>query len=123
MLDADGFLWIRGRLDNAINRGGFKVQPDDVVEALEAHPSVREAAVVGIPDRRLGEAPVAALILRQGATEPSREELSAWVRERLIAYCVPVAYRFVDELPPTPSMKVSSPQVRELFAAEAAERA
>ena len=116
VLDADRFLWIRGRLDNAINRGGFKVQPDDVIGVLEQHPAVRDAAVVGVPDRRLGEVPVAALVLRSGAARPSDDELAAWVRGKLIAYCVPTAFRIVDELPRSPSMKVSTPAVRDLFA-------
>jgi acyl-coenzyme A synthetase/AMP-(fatty) acid ligase len=120
VLDADRFLWIKGRADNAINRGGFKVQPDEVIAVLEQHPAVREAAVVGLPDRRLGEVPVAALVLRSGAAEPTPAELAAWVRERLIAYSVPTAFRVVDELPRTPSMKVSAPAVRELFTAETA---
>jgi acyl-CoA synthetase (AMP-forming)/AMP-acid ligase II len=119
VLDADRFLWIRGRIDNAINRGGFKVQPDDVVAALEQHPAVREAAVVGFPDRRLGEVPVAALVLKSGAARPSDEALGAWVRSKLVAYCVPIAFRVVDELPRTPSMKIASPAVRELFTDEA----
>jgi acyl-coenzyme A synthetase/AMP-(fatty) acid ligase len=120
VLDADRFLWIRGRSDNAINRGGFKVHPDEVIAALELHPAVREASVVGLPDRRLGEAPVAALVLRAGAPRPSDEELAAWVKGKLIAYCVPTAFRIVDDLPRTPSMKVSAPAVRDLFAGEPA---
>ena len=116
VLDEDRFLWIRGRADNAINRGGFKVQPDDVVKALQEHPAVREAAVVGIPDRRLGQVPAAALILRPDLPAPSEAELEALVRARLMAYCVPTAYRIVEELPRTPSMKVSMPGVSDLFA-------
>jgi acyl-coenzyme A synthetase/AMP-(fatty) acid ligase len=120
VLDVDRFLWIRGRVDDAINRGGFKVHPDEVVGALEQHPAVREAAVVGLPDPRLGAVPVAAVVLKAGAARPSDEELAAWVKGKLIAYCVPTAFRVVDELPRTPSMKVSTPAVRELFAPEAA---
>jgi long-chain acyl-CoA synthetase len=119
VLDADRFLWIRGRIDNAINRGGFKVQPDDVIAALEQHPAIREAAVVGLPDRRLGEVPVAALVLRAGAPRPTDDELTAWVRSKLIAYSVPTAFLIVEDLPRTPSMKVSTPAVRDLFAAPA----
>jgi acyl-coenzyme A synthetase/AMP-(fatty) acid ligase len=117
VLDADRFLWIRGRADNAINRGGFKVHPDEVVAVLERHPAVREASVVGLPDRRLGQVPVAALVLRRGAARPSDAELAGWVRGRLMAYCVPVAFKIVEELPRTPSMKVATPAVRELFEA------
>jgi acyl-coenzyme A synthetase/AMP-(fatty) acid ligase len=116
VLDEDRFLWIRGRADNAINRGGFKVHPDEVVAVLERHPAVREASVVGLPDRRLGHVPAAALVLKAGATRPSDTELAEWVRGALMAYCVPVAFMVVDELPRTPSMKVSTPAVRELFA-------
>ena len=57
-IDEDGFLWILGRADQAIIRGGFKVMPDDVRAALESHPAVRGAAVVGRPDERLGETPL-----------------------------------------------------------------
>jgi len=117
VLDADRFLWIRGRADNAINRGGFKVHPDEVAAVLEQHPAVREASVVGLPDRRLGQVPAAALVLRSGAARPSDAELAGWVRRRLMAYCVPVAFKIVDELPRTPSMKVATPAVRELFGA------
>jgi acyl-coenzyme A synthetase/AMP-(fatty) acid ligase len=116
VLDGDRFLWIKGRADNAIIRGGFKVHPDEVVAVLEQHPAVREASVVGLRDRRLGEVPVAAVILRSGAQRPSDAELADWVRGKLMAYCVPVAFKVVDDLPRTPSMKVSTPSVRELFA-------
>lgn len=114
-LDDDHFIWILGRADNAIIRGGFKIRPDDVARLLRAHPSVAEAAVVGVPDPRLGEAPVAALELKPGAAMPQRDELEALVRAELAAYCVPVAFKVVRELPRTPSMKVSTPAVRALF--------
>ncbi len=116
VLDGDGFLYIKGRADNAILRGGFKVHPDDVVRVLESHPSIREACVVGIKDARLGEVPVAALIARPDVSLPSAEELTRYLRERLTAYQVPVQLKFVDELPRTPSMKPSQPAVRSLFA-------
>ena len=67
-IDADGFLWILGRADQAIIRGGFKVMPDDVRIALENHPAVPGAAVVGRPDDRLGETPVAMVELREPRT-------------------------------------------------------
>lgn len=117
VLDADRFLWIRGRADNVINRDGFKVQPDEVTAVLQSHPSVREASVVGVPDRRLGEVPVAALVLNEGAPPPTDAELAGLVRARLMPYCAPVSFKVVDELPRTPSMKVSTPAVRELFGA------
>jgi long-chain acyl-CoA synthetase len=116
-LDADGFLFIEGRYDNAIIRGGFKVHADEVVRALEQHPAVREASVVGIPDRRLGEIPVAALILASGCAEPTELEIGEFLRTRLLPYQIPTRFKFVDEIPRTPSMKPSLPLVRDLFAA------
>ena len=115
ILDADRFLFIRGRADNAIIRGGFKIHPDDVVVALNDHPAVRESAVVGVPDDRLGAVPVAAIILKDGATEPAEGDLKAWLKERLIAYQVPVHIRIVADFPRTPSMKPSAPGLRALF--------
>ena len=66
-IDADGFLWILGRADQAIIRGGFKVQPDDVRAALERSTAWPRRAVVGVPDERLGAVPVAAVERRPGA--------------------------------------------------------
>jgi long-chain acyl-CoA synthetase len=116
VLDIDNFLYINGRADNAIIRGGFKVHPDDVVTALNQHPAVREAAVVGVPDGRLGAVPAAALILKEGAVAPTPDALKAWLKDRLIAYQVPVHYRFVTDFPRTPSMKPSAPGLQALFA-------
>ncbi|NIJ36765.1 acyl-CoA synthetase (AMP-forming)/AMP-acid ligase II [Sphingopyxis panaciterrae] len=115
MLDADRFLFIRGRADNAIIRGGFKIHPDDVVQALSDHPAVREAAVVGVPDARLGAVPAAAIILKQGVDAPATNDLRTWLRDRLIAYQVPVHIRIVSDFPRTPSMKPSAPGLRALF--------
>ncbi len=115
IIDADGFLFILGRADNAIIRGGFKVHPDDVVSAIEKHPAIREAVVVGIPDRRLGQVPVAALMLRTGATQPDEDELKTFLKEKLLPYQVPAQFRFVGDVPRTPSMKPALPQVRDIF--------
>jgi len=119
VLDADQFLWIKGRYDNAIIRGGFKVIPDDVVKALEAHPAIREAAVVGLRDARLGETPAAAYRLRADAEPPSEDDLRAFLKTRLLPYQVPVRFLCLEEFPRTPSMKVSQPDLKALFAATA----
>ena len=115
VIDADDFLFIRGRADSAIIRGGFKVHPDDVVATLEKHPAVREAVVVGVPDRRLGAVPVAAIMLKRGATKPSAADLVEFARERLLPYQVPTRFMFVLDVPRTPSLKPALPQVRALF--------
>jgi long-chain acyl-CoA synthetase len=114
-LDADGFLFLHGRADGAINRGGFKIVPDTVAAALKSHPAVADAAVVGKADDRLGEVPVAAVELSPGgAVEP--EALKQWARDRLIAYQVPVEIKIVDRLPRNASFKISAPDVKALFA-------
>ena len=118
VIDPDRFLWIRGRFDGAIIRGGFKILPDDVVKAMEAHPAVREAAVTGIDDARLGQMPVAAWIGKSGVDALGEEAFRAWLKERLMPYQVPVRLLQVDELPRTPSMKVSQPALKALFETE-----
>jgi acyl-CoA synthetase (AMP-forming)/AMP-acid ligase II len=118
-IDEDHFLFVLGRADNAIIRGGFKVLPDEVVKAMEQHPAIKEASVVGLLDARLGAAPAAAYIVRDGEPAPSEVELAAFLRERLTPYQVPVRFKQVTELPRTPSMKISMPGVKALFEADA----
>lgn len=116
VVDDERFLWIKGRADNVIIRGGFKIQPEDIVSALETHPAVREAAVVALPDARLGQVPAAACVLKTGAEPPAERDLIAFLRERLLPYQAPVRIMTLSELPRTDSMKVSQPQLRALFA-------
>ncbi len=111
-IDSDGFLWILGRADQAIIRGGFKVMPDDVRTALEGHPAVRGAAVVGRPDDRLGETPVAMVELRAAADAAAIVE---YLRTRLARYEIPTDIAIVDEIPRTPSGKADLGAVREYF--------
>jgi long-chain acyl-CoA synthetase len=118
-IDADGFLYIHGRADNAIVRGGFKIHPDDVAHVIEQHPAVREAVVVGIDDKRLGAVPVAAVMLKSNAAPLEENEIATFLRERLLPYQVPVQFRFVDDVPRTESMKPALMGVRELFEAPA----
>jgi acyl-CoA synthetase (AMP-forming)/AMP-acid ligase II len=104
-IDPDGFLFIMGRSDQAIIRGGFKVHPDDIRAALERHPRVRGAAVVSIDDPRLGAVPAAVVELRPGPILHS-EELLAHTSGRLARYELPAEIVFVEELPRTASGKV-----------------
>ncbi|MSV79108.1 MAG: AMP-binding protein [Actinobacteria bacterium] len=114
-MDDDQFLWITGRADDVIIRGGFKVATGEVGKVLAGHPSVLEACVIGLPDQRLGQVPVAAVQLRDDAEPITSEALLIWAREKLSGYQVPVELRIVAELPRTPSMKVSQVEVRNLF--------
>jgi len=118
-LDADGFMYHRGRADGAISRGGFKIIPEVVAEKLALHPAVAAAAVVGLSDARLGEVPVAAIELRPGAARPTEAELEAHARRHLYATHIPAAFLIVEALPRTPSLKISIPAVKALFAPNA----
>ncbi|OBI92160.1 class I adenylate-forming enzyme family protein [Mycobacterium sp. 1245805.9] len=95
--DDDGFLWLDGRVSDMINRGGLKVFPGTVEDVLLAADGVREAAVVGIPDERLGEVPWAFVARSDG--ELSEDGLITWCRQRLTPYRVPVRVVFVERLP------------------------
>jgi long-chain acyl-CoA synthetase len=112
-IDGDGFLWILGRADQAIIRGGFKVMPDDVRAALEGHPAVRGAAVVGRPDDRLGETPVAMVELRDATVDTAA--LVEFLRARLARYELPTDIAIVDQIPRTPSGKADLGAVRQFF--------
>jgi acyl-CoA synthetase (AMP-forming)/AMP-acid ligase II len=114
-IDQDGFLYIHGRADDTIIRGGFKVQLNHVAEVLMDHPAVLEAAVIGLADERLGQVPVAAIEIRPDADVPSEAELKTYAQQHLTAYQVPVKFKLVPALPRTISMKVSRPGVRALF--------
>ncbi len=93
-VDDEGFVWIEGRVGDVINRGGNKVFPGQVEEVLCLSDGVREVAVVGLPDERLGEVPVAFVV-----GDAPDDELERLCRDHLIAYKIPVAFRRVDSLP------------------------
>jgi acyl-CoA synthetase (AMP-forming)/AMP-acid ligase II len=117
-IDDDGFLFVLGRNDQAINRGGFKVIPDDVRAALERHPAVKGAVVVGRDDDRLGAVPVAAVELwpdRDAADPVDAAALVDFVGPHLARYEVPAEIRIVDELPRTDSGKVDLPAATALL--------
>lgn len=119
VIDEDGFLWIRGRADDAIIRGGFKVHPDTVRKVLESHPAVNEAAVAPLADDRLGQVPVAGVELTSGLTDAGAadlvEELVVLCRRKLLPYEVPVHISVLPALPRTPSSKVSRVDLLELI--------
>jgi long-chain acyl-CoA synthetase len=94
-IDDDGFVWIEGRAGDVINRGGNKVFPDSVEEVLLLSEAVDDAAVVGRPDERLGEVPIAFLVGRP----VDDGELLSLCRQHLVPYKVPVAFHWVDGLP------------------------
>ena len=103
-LDPDGYLHLVGRRGDKIVRGGENIYPDEVEAVLAGHPSITDAAVVGVPDDRLGET-IKALLVVDGV-RPSIEELRAYARERLAGFKVPELWEFVADLPRGPSGKL-----------------
>jgi acyl-coenzyme A synthetase/AMP-(fatty) acid ligase len=97
-LDADGFLFVEGRLDDVIVRGGENLSPGEIEDVLVKHDAVAEAAVVGLPNEEWGEVPVAAVVVAAGATADAAE-LKDWVRANLRSSRVPDDVVFVAELP------------------------
>jgi amino acid adenylation domain-containing protein len=114
-LDREGYLFIVGRIKDVINRGGHKVAPGDVEEALLSHPDVVEAVAFSMSHKRLGEDVAAAVVLRPNA-KVTAPKLRAFARERLARFKVPGLIRFVPEIPKGPSGKI---QRSELAAAVA----
>jgi long-chain acyl-CoA synthetase len=110
-IDDDGFVWIEGRLSDMINRGGLKVHPGEVEEVLRASPLVADAAVVGVPDDRLGEVPVAFVVSDVGVA-PTSDGLSDYCRAHLAPYKVPVRFEVVDALPRNEVGKVLKRELR-----------
>lgn len=118
-IDEDGFVWILGRFDDVLIRGGFKVSAGEVERVLEMHESVAEAAVVGLDDPRLGQVPGAVVVPRAGF-DLRESELIAHARENLAPYQVPVRIALVGELPRNSMMKVVRSAVVEALEAAGA---
>jgi acyl-coenzyme A synthetase/AMP-(fatty) acid ligase len=110
-VDGDGFVWIEGRAGDLINRGGNKVFPDHVEEVLRLAPEVLDAAVVGLPDDRLGEVPVAFVVTSAPVADAA---LDALCREHLVPYKVPVAFHHVDALPRNEAGKLQRAALKQM---------
>ena len=104
-VDDEGDLYLVDRKKELIIRGGYNVYPREVEEALYSHPGVLEAAVVGVPDERLGEE-VAALVVPRPGSSVAVDDLRAWCRERVAAYKYPRRIVLVDDLPKGPTGKI-----------------
>jgi acyl-CoA synthetase (AMP-forming)/AMP-acid ligase II len=111
--DEDGFLYLVDRTSDMIVSGGYNIYPREVEDVLCAHPAVIEAAVIGIPDEKWGEAVTAFVVARgEGAGEA---DLIGHARSRLAGYKVPKSVRFVDEIPKSPVGKPLRRALRDPF--------
>ena len=109
--DADGYYYIADRKVDMVISGGVNIYPAEVEAALHAHPAVRDAAVIGVPDADWGESLKAVVALQPG-TQASADELMAWCGQRLADYKRPRSVDFVDELPRDQAGKLLKRQIR-----------
>jgi acyl-CoA synthetase (AMP-forming)/AMP-acid ligase II len=115
-LDSDGYLFISGRKRDMVISGGVNIYPVEIEEALARHPSIREVAVIGVPDETWGEALLAVVCPLPGRW-PDTEQLEAFARLHLSSYKVPRRWQLLDEeLPRNPTGKVLKRALRERFA-------
>jgi len=112
-VDAEGFLFIDGRADDVIVRGGENMSPGEIEDVLLEHPAVSDVAVVGMPSEEWGEAVVAAVVI---ADEVMAEELQEWVKEHMRSSRVPERIEFWDELPYNETGKLLRRVVKERLA-------
>jgi O-succinylbenzoic acid--CoA ligase len=117
---ADGTVRVVGRVDDMLVTGGENVHPSSVVDALEAHPDVAAAAVVGLDDPEWGDR-VAALLVPAG-DDLDREAVLGWLRDRVASYAVPKTVAVADALPRTASGTVDRDAVRERLRAARGDR-
>jgi long-chain acyl-CoA synthetase len=116
-LDEDGYLFIVERKKDLIIRGGLNVYPKDVEEVIHKHPAVLEAAVVGVPDDRMGEE-VCAFIVRRPEAQLAAAELIAHCQASLAKYKTPKYVEFVEHLPRTGLGKIQKKEIRKIAAAK-----
>ena len=114
-VDEAGYVFLEGRADDVIVRGGENISPGEIEDVLLEHPAVSEAAVVAVPDRQWGESVGAVIVLREKA-KATDAELQEWVKQRLRSSRVPTAFRYVDQLPFNEMGKVLRRVLKQLFA-------
>jgi fatty-acyl-CoA synthase len=112
VMHPDGYVELRDRAKDVVISGGENIATIEVEQALAAAPDVVEAAVVGVPDERWGEALRAYVVLRRGADQDP-EALQEFVRSRLARFKVPRQIEFLDELPKTATGKIQKFRLRE----------
>ncbi len=105
VLDEDGYLFIKGRIKEIINRGGEKISPIEVDEVLLSHPSIQEAVTFAVKDAHLGEDVAAAVVVKTGFSVSERE-IRGFTAERLAYFKIPRIIVFLDELPKGPTGKI-----------------
>jgi acyl-CoA synthetase (AMP-forming)/AMP-acid ligase II len=113
-MDEDGYIFLAGRADDLIIRGGENISPREVEDVIQSHPKVEEAAVIGIPDEEWGQEPRAIVVLKQGETA-TEDEIIEHSRSNLASFKRPRSVIFVDSLPRSALGKLSRKQLVEEY--------
>ncbi len=113
-MDEEGYIYLCGRADDLIVRGGENISPEEVENVLYSHPKIEEAAVIGVPDLEWGQQPRAIVVLKKGETA-TPEEIMEYCRGKLAGFKRPRSVIFVDELPKTSTGKVLRRVLREQY--------
>jgi fatty-acyl-CoA synthase len=122
VMHPDGYVEIRDRAKDIVISGGENISTIEVEHVLLDHPAVAEAAVIGVPDARWGERPIAFVVVAGGEVAPEETELRAHVQGRLAKFKVPDRVSFVESLPRTSTGKVQKFELRTMAASERVER-
>ena len=112
--DSDGYVYIFDRVKDMIVSGGENVYPAEVENALMAHPAIADVAVIGVPDEKWGEVPMA-LVVRKPETTVTEQEIISFARERLAGFKTPKSVGWIDALPRNPSGKILKKVLREPY--------
>lgn len=120
-LDSDGYLYLHDRIKDMIVSGGENVYPAEVENVLMTHPGVADAAVIGVPDQRWGEA-VKAVVVPSAGADLTEADLIGYARTRLGGFKLPKSVDFVEALPRTPSGKILKRALREPYWVDADRR-
>ena len=113
-MDEEGYIYLAGRADDMIIRGGENISPEEVEDILRSHPKVEEAAVIGVPDAEWGQQPRAVVVLREGGGA-TPEEIIDYCRSRLAGFKRPRSVVFIEALPRNPMGKVLRKKLREEY--------
>ena len=113
-MDEEGYIYLTGRADDLIIRGGENISPEEVENVLYSHPKVEEAAVIGIPDPKWGQE-VCAVVVLKPQMKATEEEIIAYCRDRLAGFKRPRSVIFVDALPRNALGKVLRKELREIY--------
>ena len=111
-MDEEGYIYLAGRGDDMIIRGGENISPEEVENAVQSHPKVEEASVIGVPDPEWGQEPRAIVVLKKGEVA-TQEEIIEHCRTRLAGFKRPRSVVFIDALPRNPMGKVLRKKLRE----------